>query len=580
MQLQQQQQQQMHDSNFGGWEDERSSMRHRSSSITGLSYLPDWNHFQQHAQHQPGYPRPMHHAYPAGRRPPEFGSTGIPQSPMGGAATAGGRFHTSAWDLSMGSASINHHPASMYPVPMNVPINVRTSPMHQMQQAQSMNWRGAGAGGMWPAAGEMAPHAWDQHAGLHADGSMKRTLSNQSMAGADRNAHMINMWAGGQMHPSMMHPQMFPPYHLQQQQLQQQQQQQQMAMMQQFNVSQNQLTGGFDGQRCASPACSQRSHGSHKQQPNKQQQQQLQQQRTDKERNNSSSSQRKKSWTARRWSDSDDEFERFSGDDDVSPSVSVRLESNPKQQQQQQRPKEKQTHWKTSKDYGRASPMTERRKEVGGWQCDHCTFVNDAGSRVCAVCCRTSTAVLETSSGGDGGGGGGGGDVLPASNGSSIEYIDDEPVVKSNLSFKIKDGEAAGESIGVQMKNERMTVEKANATKVYADAVKDYEDVSNMLKRMRLKKEEKVTKMEEEVTVPEKKAEATKATKESDDDNQQQTSSSPSPSSKSKERETYYEQVQYQSSSQSSKSTTSSSTKPTPRASQEGNYYIYSGAED
>lgn len=27
------------------------------------------------------------------------------------------------------------------------------------------------------------------------------------------------------------------------------------------------------------------------------------------------------------------------------------------------------------------------------WECEHCTFVNEAGVRVCAVCCRTPTAV-------------------------------------------------------------------------------------------------------------------------------------------------------------------------------------------
>lgn len=26
------------------------------------------------------------------------------------------------------------------------------------------------------------------------------------------------------------------------------------------------------------------------------------------------------------------------------------------------------------------------------WQCEHCTFVNEAGVRVCSVCCRTPTA--------------------------------------------------------------------------------------------------------------------------------------------------------------------------------------------
>lgn len=26
------------------------------------------------------------------------------------------------------------------------------------------------------------------------------------------------------------------------------------------------------------------------------------------------------------------------------------------------------------------------------WQCEHCTFVNEPGVRVCAVCCRTPTA--------------------------------------------------------------------------------------------------------------------------------------------------------------------------------------------
>ncbi|GBP76693.1 E3 ubiquitin-protein ligase RNF31 [Eumeta japonica] len=29
------------------------------------------------------------------------------------------------------------------------------------------------------------------------------------------------------------------------------------------------------------------------------------------------------------------------------------------------------------------------------WQCEHCTFVNEGGGRICAVCCRTSTAVVQ-----------------------------------------------------------------------------------------------------------------------------------------------------------------------------------------
>lgn len=49
-------------------------------------------------------------------------------------------------------------------------------------------------------------------------------------------------------------------------------------------------------------------------------------------------------------------------------------------------------------------PTTADQKEEDGlgpappppessWQCEHCTFVNDPGVRVCAVCCRTPTTV-------------------------------------------------------------------------------------------------------------------------------------------------------------------------------------------
>lgn len=35
----------------------------------------------------------------------------------------------------------------------------------------------------------------------------------------------------------------------------------------------------------------------------------------------------------------------------------------------------------------------------GPWQCEHCTFVNNAGDRVCSVCCRTRTAESKSVSG-------------------------------------------------------------------------------------------------------------------------------------------------------------------------------------
>lgn len=70
--------------NYPDWEDERMSLRHRSSSITGAS---DWGA-------HPGYPRPGHHQHlaqqsgypPSSRRP--TGPTTMNSS--------------SAWDLSSG----------------------------------------------------------------------------------------------------------------------------------------------------------------------------------------------------------------------------------------------------------------------------------------------------------------------------------------------------------------------------------------------------------------------------------------------------------------------------------------------
>jgi len=72
---------------------------------------------------------------------------------------------------------------------------------------------------------------------------------------------------------------------------------------------------------------------------------------------------------------------------------------------------------------------------------------------------------------------------------SSIEFADEDPAVEitSNLSFNIKkDDTKDTTSSGIQLKHEVVKEKKRSAD--YQDIVKDYEDVSNMLRRMRLKK--------------------------------------------------------------------------------------------
>ncbi|XP_047495695.1 E3 ubiquitin-protein ligase lubel-like isoform X9 [Penaeus chinensis] len=93
-----------------------------------------------------------------------------------------------------------------------------------------------------------------------------------------------------------------------------------------------------------------------------------------------------------------------------------------------------------------------RNNKVGSslaWQCDHCTFINSGGVRTCGMCSKTM-----------GGGGGGGGSGRSSRRGSErhrsdrrrdrrtdhedddrdvSDYDNDGGVVKSNLSFNIKD---------------------------------------------------------------------------------------------------------------------------------------------
>lgn len=40
------------------------------------------------------------------------------------------------------------------------------------------------------------------------------------------------------------------------------------------------------------------------------------------------------------------------------------------------------------------SPKTQT--STAKWECEHCTFVNESDARICAICCKTSTRVLET----------------------------------------------------------------------------------------------------------------------------------------------------------------------------------------
>lgn len=118
------------------------------------------------------------------------------------------------------------------------------------------------------------------------------------------------------------------------------------------------------------------------------------------------------------------------------------------------------------------------RNEVKEWECAHCTFMNTPDTRICAVCCRTSD------------------------HGGQAEAADEEelPVVMSNLSFSIKE-EHSRDTVPVQLTNEiskdkspARTISPSEDARIQETINKNYEDVSNMLKRLRTPKEEPAKK--------------------------------------------------------------------------------------
>lgn len=40
--------------------------------------------------------------------------------------------------------------------------------------------------------------------------------------------------------------------------------------------------------------------------------------------------------------------------------------------------------------------IAKQQSSLIKWECEHCTFVNEPDARICAICCKTSTKVLET----------------------------------------------------------------------------------------------------------------------------------------------------------------------------------------
>ena len=323
-----------------------------------------------------------------------------------------------------------------------------------------LNWRP----GMWPPGGP--EFGWEftnpllSHVGV-VDGPMKRTPSNLSMSAVPDGAH----WP--QQH--MMHPMMYPHFH---------------PSMMYLSGSQSHIMGGPPGQmmmmnpgpqpydpRPPSPASSQRSRRSQKSQRSSQRSSQ-------KQNPHGGSSSSKPSG---RWSESED----FSGDSD--DSLRVRPTSPRKSSVSSRSSK--------SKDYGpvNSAPMTRPTSKTTApvtksgrdWECDHCTYVNKADTRICAVCCRTSDRPLDCD--------------------QQAAEDEDLPVVMSNLTFNIKE-DRARESIPVQLKSEQLlTKDKSpnrpsdsskdskkydNVRKKYEDVSKHYEDVNDMLKRLQVRKED------------------------------------------------------------------------------------------
>ena len=413
-----------------------------------------------------------------------------------------------------------------------------------------LNWQQ----GMWPSP-------WDYPGqGPFMEGSMKRSPSSQSMSAAGADAMM---W-GPQMHPAMMmHPSMYPYPG--------------MGGSMVFNGSQNQLSSSASGsgpaasnesrERASSPASSAGHRSRNSSSTKSSSHQRFRRHRQERNGSSSRSSSLKPSNRRSDWSDSEDE--QYTGNEEEVDSADERPVSHRKSQrshrEQQQQPqpqpqpppapqpsRSSASERKESKIYGRVSPMTQKRQESRGWECEHCTFLNEPGTRICAVCCRTSHHTRDMA---DEDSGRKSPDSQPSTRkspekSSSIEFADEDPDVEitSNLSFNIKkDDTKDTTSSGIQLKHEVVKEKKRSAD--YQDIVKDYEDVSNMLRRMRLKKEEQLLQQQ---LAEQQKAEM-KAHKPPPDDIELDDEDE----SEVKEKDSYYEQVQYPQSA-------------------EGNYYIYS----
>ena len=443
--------------NYPDWEDDRMSLRHRSSSITGPS---DWSA-------HPGYPRPGHQQQPAQHLsgyPPPFRRVAGPSTMNS----------SSAWDLSSG-------PTQAFP-PMMAPT--RGNPMHQailnlsnvlqsnsdrhrhILQAQSMaqlNWRP----GMWPPGG--LEFGWGDfqnpmlsHVGV-VNAPMKRTPSNLSMSAVPDGAH--GMWP--QQH--MMHPMMYPHFH---------------PSMMYLTGSQSHLMGGPGGPmmmmnpgqqqydpRPPSPASSQRSRRSQKSQRSSQRSSQSSSQKQNRHGGGSSSK-------PGRWSESED----LSGDSDDS------LRDRPTS------PRKSSVSGRSgksgNKDYGPvnlSSGVRPRSPKISAlvsntverdWECTHCTYHNKAETRICAVCCRTS-------------------DHHEQYEQQAVEE-EDLPVVMSNLTFNIKE-DRTRESVPVQLKSEQLATKDKSPSRTndsrrgsmkYDNVNKNYEDVNDMLKRLQVRKDD------------------------------------------------------------------------------------------
>ena len=400
-----------------------------------------------------------------------------------------------------------------------------------------LNWRP----GMWPPGSEAA--AWDhpnQGQAAFSDGRLKRHPSNQSMSSFPiDNNQMMNMWPQHLMHPAhisgiVCHPSVYPPYHG-------------MAGPMMFSGSQGHLVGvgmppvgmmmgnvpsTFD-QRPVSPASSHQSRRSAKGH------------RSHRSSQKEARAPASRSASSKQWSGSEDD-RGFSDELDspderpVSPRQATARPPASRSSASHAAPAPKPTQTKAQAIYGRVSPLLKSE----GWECEHCTFINEPETRVCAVCCRTSQAWLnsnENNSAAEQ-------QSDSAADCGSADMVDDDcnlSVVKSNLSFKLK--EDTHETVAVEFKNQKVVTKDADKNKGaasdYQGAVKDYEDVSNMLKRLQMKKKDDYQE--------EKKTEDAKQQERLKEEAKHQEAD------KEEARETYYEQVQY--------ATTE----------REGNYYIY-----